>query len=406
MPSASAKQRLVVVGNGMAGLRFLEELVALASDRFAITVIGAEPHPAYNRVLLSPLLAGAIGEADVRLKARDWYELHGIELRCGSPAVGLDPTLKFVTLADGAQLDFDACVLATGSDPIRLNLPGNMLPGVMTFRALGDVAAMTERARSGCRAVVIGGGLLGIEAAYGLARAGVPVTLLHLMDRLMERQLDTEGARLLRIAIESKGIDIILGAETARFVGDQHLEAVELKDGRTLPCDLAVMAIGVSPSKALATTAGLETARGIIVDDNLQTSSPAVYALGECAQHRGTCYGLVEPAYEQARVLASLLTGRPAAYAGSLLATNLKVSGVPVFSAGDFDGRDAEPIVLSDEGAGTYRKLVVRDGVLAGVVMVGDTTDSLWYLDKIRCGEPIAHLRESLAFGRAFAEAA
>jgi len=400
------RERLVVVGNGMAGLRFLEELVRRAPGRFDVTVVGAEPDPAYNRVLLSSLLAGDIGVGDVELKPHEWYAEHGVALVTGQPACALDAAQRTVTLGNGEVLGFDRLVLATGSDAIRLPLPGRDLAGVMTFRSLADIAGLEQAASEGLPAVVIGGGLLGIEAAYGLARRGVPVTLVHLMDRLLERQLDAEGARLLAAAIEAKGVRVLLGAETAAIRGGAAVETVELKDGRVLPCGLVVMAVGIRSNTALAPSGGLQVKRGIVVDDGMQTSASGIYAIGECAEHRGVCYGLVEPCYEQARVAAAAIAGEPVRYAGSVLATNLKVSGVSVFSAGDFEGVGAEAIVVRDAGVGSYRKLVVREERLAGVVLVGDTAEALWYADLIRAGTPVSALREALAFGQAFAEAA
>jgi nitrite reductase (NADH) large subunit len=297
-------------------------------------------------------------------------------------------------------------VLATGSRPIRLPVPGVDLSGVLSFRDLSDVSAIAVAAAKTARAVVIGGGLLGLEAAYGLRRAGARVSVVHLMDRLMERQLDARAAGMLRRALEARGIEVYLEAETARIRGAKQVEGLELKDGRVLPADLVVMAVGIRANADLARTAGLEIDRGIEVDDQLQASLADIYAIGECAQHRGVCYGLVEPAYEQARVLARRLTGDAgAAYAGSVLATNLKVSGVNVFSAGDFMGAPGtESIIFSDPGLDAYKKLVIANGRLVGVVLCGDTVDGLWYLDLIRSGAPIEGMRDQLAFGRALAE--
>jgi nitrite reductase (NADH) large subunit len=401
------RERLAVIGNGMAGLRLLEEVVALAPERFDITVIGAEPGPAYNRVLLSTLLAGEIGADDVEMRPRAWYREHGIALRTGQPAIALDAARRQVVLRDGDVVAFDSCVLATGSEPIRLALPGNALAGVTTFRTLADVAYLEAAAARQLPAVVIGGGLLGIEAAYGLARAGVPVTLVHLMDRLMERQLDAEGAWLLKRAIEAKGMRVLLRAQTCSIHGASSVDCVELQDGRRIACGLVVMAVGVRPNTALAETAGLPTERGILVDDRLQTAVPGIHAIGDCIEHAGTCYGLIEPAHEHARVVAKALCGQAVGYRGSVLATNVKVSGVPVFSAGDFEGGEgAEHIIVRDELTPAYRKLVVRDGRLVGVALVGDTYDALWYAELIRSRRPIAPIREALAFGEAFAEAA
>jgi nitrite reductase (NADH) large subunit len=406
MAPARHRERLVVVGNGMAGLRLLEEVVALAPGRFDITAIGAEPEPAYNRVLLSSLLAGEIGASDVAMRPRGWYAEHGIALRTGEPALGLDSIRRCVLLRDGDSVPFDRCVLATGSEPIRLAVPGHNLAGVTTFRTLADVAYLEAAAARRVPAVVIGGGLLGIEAAYGLARAGVRVTLLHLMDRLMERQLDAEGAAVLKAALEAQGIGVLLQAQTHAIRGASAVESVELQDGRRIACGLVVMAVGVRANTALAETAGLPARRGIVVDERLQTAAPGIHAIGDCAEHAGVCHGLIEPAHEQARVVARVLCGEAASYPGSMPATNLKLSGVPVFSAGDFGGEGAELIVVRDEVTPAYRKLVVRDGRLAGAVLVGDTHDALWYAELIRARRPIGPIRHALAFGEAFAEAA
>jgi len=274
------------------------------------------------------------------------------------------------------------------------------LPGVLTFRDIDDVNTIAKAACA--RVVVIGGGLLGLEAAYGLAKARAHVTVLHLMDRLMERQLDARAARMLKRAVEAKGIAVRLEAETARIIGNGRVEAVELRDGSTIPADAVVVAVGIRANTELARTAGLKVNRGIAVDDHLETSVAGIHAIGECAEHRGCCYGLVEPAYEQAQVLARRLSGGSASYPGSVLAANLKVSGVNVFSAGDFltATTGAEEIVLSDPGIGVYKKLVVAAGRLIGAVLFGDTADGPWYLDLIRAGSSIERLRDDLVFGR------
>lgn len=398
---------LVVIGNGMAAARLVEELGRQALGRYSVLVVGAEPHLAYNRVLLSSVLAGEMAREETELKPRAWWEKQGVTLVYGRRAVRIDRDHRDVWLEDGARLPYAKLVLATGSDPIRLPKPGMDLPGVVTFRDHDDVGAMLAAAGPATRAVVIGGGLLGIEAAYGLAATGTRVTLLHLMDRLMERQLDAEAASLLKAALEARGITVLLGADTAAIEGDGCVEAVRLVDGRELPCDIVVSAVGIRPHAALAREAGLQVGRGIVVDDRLTTSDPAVHAIGECAEHRGACYGLVEPAYQQAAVLARHLAGRAASYEGTVLSTNLKVSGVPVFSAGDFVGEPGtETIVWRDPELGTYRKLVLRDGALAGAVLFGETADALWYLDLIRSGRPLGRLRDQVVFGRSLADAA
>jgi nitrite reductase (NADH) large subunit len=396
---------LVIIGNGMAAARLVEELTTRALGRYAIAVIGEEPHLAYNRVLLSSVLAQEIGAAEIELKNAQWWADRGVTLLYGHRATAIDTGIRRVRLASGATLPFTKLVLATGSRPIRLNVPGMNLPGVLTFRDLADVEAITASAGSHRKAVVIGGGLLGLEAAYGLAKAGTQVSVIHLMDRLMERQLDPRAASMLRAELEARGIEVHLEANTAAVHGKDRVEAVELADGRQLEADLVIVAAGIRPNVDLAQAADLATGRGVVVDDQLRSSRDGIYALGECAEHRGICYGLVEPAYEQARVLASHLADRPASYAGSVLATNLKVSGVNLFSAGDFLGAPgSEQIVLSDPGLRSYRKLVIRDGKLSGAVLFGDTADGLWYLDLIRSGAPIGAIRNDMMFGRALAE--
>jgi nitrite reductase (NADH) large subunit len=394
---------LIVVGNGMAAARLVEELAKCALGRYAIAVIGEEPRLAYNRVLLSALLAEEVGFSDIELKPARWWRDRGVTVRYGMRATAIDPAARSVMLADGKRLPFSKLVLATGSQPIKLGMPGMDRPGVLTFRDVDDVN--TIAASKGARVVVIGGGLLGLEAAYGLAKAGAQVTVLHLMDRLMERQLDHHAALLLKRAVEAKGISVRLEAQTARVIGTNRVEAVALTDGSVIPAEAVVMAVGIRPSTELARAAGLKVNRGIVVDDQLETSVDGIHAIGECAEHRGCCYGLVEPGYEQAQVLARRLAGADARYRGSVLATNLKVSGVNVFSAGDFLGATAgaDEIVLSDPGVGVYKRLVVADDRLIGGVLFGDTADAPWYLDLIRSGSPIGRWRDDLVFGRALA---
>jgi nitrite reductase (NADH) large subunit len=394
---------LVIVGKGMAATRLVEELSQRALGRYSVAVIGAEPRLAYNRVLLSPLLAGEIGEPEIELKPAPWWQARGVSMLYGRPVAAIDRAAKTVTLAGGLALPYGKLVLATGSRPLMPPLPGFDLPGVATFRDIADVALFRTVAAQGARVVVIGGGLLGLEAAYGLARLGAGVTVLHLADRLMERQLDREGAGLLATELAARGIDIRLNCTAERFLGQTRVEAVELTDGGTLPADLVVVAIGVRPRVELAVAAGLDVNRGVDVDDGLASSDPSIFAIGECAEHRGLVYGLVEPAYEQARVLATRLAGGTARYTGSLLATNLKVSGVSVFSAGEFEaGEGAEVIVLRDPAAGIYRKFVLREGRLAGCVLVGDTGGALFYLGLIRSQQDISQIRSGLPFGEAY----
>ena len=396
---------LVVIGNGMAAMHLVEQLASCALGRYAIAVIGEEPRLAYNRVLLSAVLAQEVSHSDIELRPARWWSDHGVTLLYGRTATAIDPTIRRVRLADGATLPYAKLVLATGSRPIRPGVPGVELPGVMTFRDLGDVATIEAAARRNARAVVIGGGLLGLEAAYGLAKAGAQVTVVHLMDRLMERQLDARAAAMLKTAVESRGIVVHLNAETVAIRGKGRAQAVALKDGRQIDADIVVVAAGIRPNIDLARAADLDIDRGIVVDDHLQASRPGIHAIGECAEHRGICYGLVEPAYEQARVLAAHLAGETARYPGSILATNLKVSGVNVFSAGDFLGAaGTEQLVLSDPGFGTYKKLVIAGDRLVGAVLFGDTADGLWYLDLIRSGASVEAIRNDIIFGRVLAE--
>jgi nitrite reductase (NADH) large subunit len=395
---------LVIVGNGMAAARLVDELAKAALGRYAIAVIGDEPRLAYNRVLLSSVLAGETASHDIELRPAAWWRDRGVTLKYGCVATGIDVGRRELRIANEESIAFSRLVLATGSTPLRLNVPGAELAGVHTFRDSRDVDLLLSLAAGRKRVIVIGGGLLGLEAAYGLAKAGAQVTLIHLMDRLMERQLDAPAAELLKTLVERKGIKILLDANTACLHGETRVECVELTDGRRIDADAVIFAAGIRPNVALAKDAGIPVNRGIVVDDHLRTGAPDIFALGECAEHRGICYGLVEPAYEQARVLAQHLAGRAVAYSGSVVATNLKVSGVSVFSAGDFLSADgSETIVLNDASGGTYKKLVISDGRLTGAVLVGDVGDALWYLELIRNREPIARIRTGMMFGRSLA---
>jgi nitrite reductase (NADH) large subunit len=395
---------LVIVGNGMAAARLVDELAKSALGRYAVAVIGDEPRLAYNRVLLSSVLAGETASHDIELRPASWWRDRGVTLKYSCVATEIDVGRRELKIAGEESVAFSKLVLATGSAPLRLNVPGADLAGVHTFRDSRDVDLLLTLAAQKKRVVVVGGGLLGLEAAYGLAKAGVPVTLIHLMDRLMERQLDAPAADLLKTLVERKGIKVLLNANTARVRGEKFVEGIELTDGRRINADAVIFAAGIRPNVALAKNAGISVNRGIVIDDHLQTGFADIFAIGECAEHRGTCYGLVEPAYEQARVLAQHLAGASACYSGSVVATNLKVSGVAVFSAGDFIAADgAETIVLNDARPGTYKKLVIANGRLSGAVLVGDTQDALWYLELIRTRRPIVKIRGEMMFGRSLA---
>jgi nitrite reductase (NADH) large subunit len=397
----SDREPMLVIGNGMAAHRLVSDLTDLAPDRYAITVCGDEPGFAYNRVLLSSVLAGESAAADLKLEADAWWAERGINLVSGRRVTEIDTRGKFARLSGGGRLSYSKLVIATGSEPIRLPLPGSDLPGVLTFRTEADVNNIGARSKSGSRAVVIGGGLLGLEAAHGLNKAGVHVTVVHLMDRLMERQLDKTAAAILARSLQARGIDIVLNAESAAVQGRRKVGGLRLKDGRSFDADIIVMAVGIKPNASVARASRLDVNRGILVDDEMRTSNPDIFAIGECAEHRGVCYGLVEPAYEQAKTVASILAGGASRYAGTRLATNLKVSGINVFSAGNFAGSPAsEQIILRDQGRGAYRKLVIENETLTGAVLIGDTEDALWYLDLIRSGQSISAYRERLAFGR------
>ncbi len=398
-------ERLVIVGNGMAATRLIREISSRALGRYNILVIGDEPRPAYNRVLLSSWLAGEIDAAGLDLYAPDWAERTGVTRVFGTPVTQIDRAQRIIHLRNGARVGYDKLVLATGSQAIRLPKPGMTLPGVLTFRDVADVEAMRSMVRPAAPAVVIGGGLLGIEAAYGLTRLGAQVTLVHLMDRLMERQLDARAASMLRGALEQKGIDVRLSADTACVTGSSRADGIELADGTRLPADVIVCAVGIRPSVELARSTGLEAGRGVKVDDSLCTSDPDIFALGECAEHRGICYGLVEPAYDQAKVLAARLAGTDALYEGSTLATNLKVTGINLFSAGDFEGSaGTQALVYSDPVLGVYKKLVLRGSRLAGAMLYGDTSDARWYVELMKSGADVTGMRDGLVFGRDLAQ--
>ena len=400
------RERLVVVGNGMAGCRAVQEVLKRDPQRYDITIFGAEPRVNYDRIMLSPVLAGEKAFADIVLNDEAWYRDNGIILHAGVAVEAVDREAKVVRAAGGLEAGYDRLILATGSDPIRLPLPGADLAGVVTFRDLDDVEAMIAAAKPGAKAVVIGGGLLGIEAAYGLSKRGMSATVIHLLDGLMERQLDASAGFLLTEALAQKGVATVLEAQSQEIEGREgRVSGLRLKDGRVLPCDLLVMAVGIRPATGLAKAAGLEVSRGVVVDDTLRTSDPSIYAIGECVEHRGQCYGLVAPIWEMCRTLGEALTGGTGTYEGSSLSTRLKVSGVDVFSAGKHQGgADCEDIVFRDAGRGVYKRIVLEGGKVAGAVLFGDAADGGWYFDLMRSGADVAAIRETLVFGQAATE--
>ena len=403
----SRKPHLVVVGNGMAGMRTVEELLKLAPDLYDITVFGAEPHGNYNRILLSPVLAGEKSVADIMLNTRAWYDANGITLLAGDPVVAIDRPRRTVQAQSGRTVKYDRLLLATGSVPFMLPVPGRDLDGVIAFRDLADVDAMLDAASRHRHAVVIGGGLLGLEAANGLMRRGMDVTVVHLADSLMERQLDAPASDLLRTALEKRGMQFRLAAQTEALLGEDRVRAVRLADGEELPADLVVMTAGVRPNVALAQQAGLHCERAIVVDDTLQTYDPRIYAVGECVQHRRATFGLVAPIWEQARVCAAHLAGSGhRRYVQQATATRLKVTGVDLYSAGDFiGGEGSEDLVLRDGRRGVYKRLVLQGGRLVGAVLVGDVQDGPWYFDMIQSGARVGALRGRLLFGKAQCDA-
>ena len=396
------KSRLVVVGNGMAGMRAVEELLELGRDLYDIVVFGAENHGNYNRILLSPVLAGEKTLAEIMLNDEAWYVEHGITLHKGKKVVRIDRRRRRVIAEDGTEEPYDRVLLGTGSLPIVLPLPGKDLPGVVSFRDVADVDAMLAASRKYKRAVVIGGGLLGLEAAHGLLKRGMQVTVIHLLDHLMERQLDPVASGLLRASLESRQLDIVAPAETAAILGEDRVRGVRLKDGRELEADIVVMAVGIRPNVELAKSAGLHCNRGVVVNDTMQTYDGRIYAVGECVEHRGRTYGLVAPLFEQAKVCANHLAEMGhAQYRGSLTATKLKVTGIELFSAGDFaGGPEAEELVFHDAARGVYRKLVLADNKVLGAVAYGDTLDGAWYFQLMRDGTDVSAFRDRLLFGQ------
>jgi nitrite reductase (NADH) large subunit len=410
MLDPTPKPHLVVIGNGMAGCRAVEEILARDADKFRITIFGAEPRVNYNRIMLSPLLAGEKSFEDIIINGHDWYAAHGIDLVAGDPVASVDRAAKTVTGKSGRVESYDKLLIATGSDPFIIPVPGKDLPGVITFRDMDDVGAMLEAANRAEKnpklsdAVVIGGGLLGLEAAHGLSLRGMKVTVIHLMPTLMERQLDEAAGWLLKDALEGRGQTILTGADTAEIYGTDKVEGVRLKDGREIPASIVVMAVGIRPNTVLAKDAGLATGRGIHVDDHMVTSDADVLAVGECVEHDGNVYGLVAPLWEMCRSLADGLTREPSGYRGSVTSTKLKVSGIDVFSAGDFSGGEGcEDIVLRDATRGVYKRVIVKEDRVIGAVLYGDTGDGNWYFDLLKRQEDISDIRGALIFGQAFA---
>jgi len=396
-------RKLVVVGNGMSPGRALETLFEGGSD-YEVTIFNAEPRVNYDRIMLSPVLSGEKTYEEIVIHGDDWYEQHGVTLHKGRKVVHIDRAARRVVADDGTTAEYDKLLLATGSSPVVIPVPGHQLPGVLTYRDLDDVEAMLTAARDGARAVVIGGGLLGLEAAAGLQRRGVEVTVLHLMPTLMERQLDASAGYLLQAAVEERGIKVITRANTHAIMGEDRVTGVKLDDGTEIPADIVVMAVGIRPNAGLAKAAGIEVNRGVLVDDRLQTSDPNVLAVGECVEHRGVCYGLVAPLYEMARTIGRNLLGEDVEFRGLATSTKLKVTGIDLFSAGDFlDAKDRQEIVLRDAARGVYKRLVLKDDRIVGVVLYGDTHDGAWFFQLLKDGTDISEMRDTLIFGQGYA---
>ncbi len=402
------KSKLVMVGNGMAGVRTIEELIKVAPELYDITVFGAEPHPNYNRILLSPVLAGEQTLDEIVLNSWEWYTENHITLHAGKTATSVDRVKRIVRAVDAqgavTEEEYDRLLLCTGSNPFILPIPGKDLKGVIAYRDIADTNEMIAAATKYKRAVVIGGGLLGLEAANGLMLRGMDVSVVHVMPTLMERQLDSVAGKLLQKSLEDRGLKFLMGAQTQELVGgpDGRVTAIEFKDGTKLPADLVVMAVGIRPNTALAESMRLHCNKGIVVNDTMQTTTDArIYSVGECAAHRGIAYGLVAPLFEQAKVaanhLAQLGIGR---YTGSLTSTKLKVTGIDLFSAGDFAGGEGtEEIVMSDPFGGVYKKLVIKDDKLIGACLYGDTVDGSYYFKLLRDGRNVSDIRDKLMFG-------
>ena len=394
---------LVVVGNGMAGMRTVEELLKLAPELYDITVFGAEPHGNYNRILLSPVLAGEKTVDDIMLHTRDWYAQNGITLHAGDPVVRIDRQARKVEALSGITVGYDRLLLATGSTPFIVPVPGHELPGVIGFRDISDVDTMLQAARQHRHAVIIGGGLLGLEAANGLQRQGMDVTVVHTSASLMNQQLDQPASTLLKTALEARGLRFLMQAQTVAITGTSRVEGVRFLDGSSIRADLVVMTAGVRPNIALAQQAGLHCERAIVVDDCLQSYDPRVYAVGECVQHRRATFGLVAPIWEQARVCGAHLAGAGhRRYVQQASATKLKVTGIDLYSAGDIlGGEGSEDLVLRDPRRGIYKRLVVQGSRLVGAVLYGEVHDGPWYFDLIQQRRDISALRSHLLFGQA-----
>ena len=396
------KQKLVLIGNGMAGMRTVDELLKLSPDKFDITVFGAEPHGNYNRIMLSPVLAGDKKLSEIIINDLQWYQDNKITLHTNKTVTNIDRGSQQVIADDGTVADYERLIIATGSVPVMLNIPGKDLEGVISFRDINDVNVMIETAKTHKNAIVIGGGLLGLEAANGLMIQGMNVSVVHRSNTLMSQQLDQQAADLMRAELEHKGMRFLMEHDTEALLGGNRVESIRFKDGSEVAADLVVMAIGVRPNIELAKASGVQCDRGILVDDTLQTFTPTIYAVGECVQHRKKTFGLVAPLFEQAKVCANHLVDMGiASYTSTVTSTKLKVTGINLFSAGDFIGEEGtEVMIFKDTARHIYKKLVLKNNVIMGILLYGETMDGLWYFSLLTEGQNIADMRDNILFGQ------
>jgi len=397
------KQKIILIGSGMVGARFIERLLDEAPDQYDIRVFNKEPNGGYNRIMLSPVLSGEKQLPEIMTHDHDWFEERSVHLHASTEVVAVDQEAKTITTDLGAEYPYDKLIIATGSSPFIIPIPGHDLQGVVAFRDIRDVNFMIDSAKEKQKAVVIGGGLLGLEAANGLIKRGMDVTVVHLGDVLMEVQMDPVSGALLQQSLEANGMKFAMSAQTAEIIGDEAVTAVKMADGRVIETDLVVMTVGIRPNVGVGRKLGLEVNRGILVNDQLETSAEDIYALGECVEHRGALYGLVAPLYEQAQVLAETLAGKTAAYQGSFISTKLKVTGINLFSAGDFqDSDESESLVYKDLSQNIYRKIVLKDNKIQGAVMFGDVTGSNWIFENLVSQNDVSCYRDTLVFGEGF----
>jgi len=397
------KQKLILIGSGMVGARFIERLLVEAPEQYDIRVFNKEPNGGYNRIMLSPVLAGEKKLPDIMTHDHAWFEERDVHLHTSTEIMSVNQLNKTVKTDLGAEYSYDKLIIATGSSPFIIPVPGHQLPGVVAFRDVRDVNFMIDTSETKKKAVVIGGGLLGLEAANGLMKRGMDVTVVHLGNVLMEVQMDSVSGSLLQQSLEANGMKFAMSAQTSEILGDECVTGVKMADGRVLDADMVVMAVGIRPNTGVGQKLGLDVNRGIVVNDQLQTSHEDIYALGECVEHREVVYGLVAPLYEQAQVLAEALAGKESAYQGSFISTKLKVTGISLFSAGNFhDSEGSESLVYKDLSQNIYRKVVLKDNKIQGAVMFGDVTGSNWIFDNLVEQNDMSAYRDTLVFGEGY----